>query len=56
MPTHIDRMVTDVAVEAEPEAASTSEDERWAEAERLAKMLERKQQLQLRTQAEGFDD
>ncbi len=56
MPTHVDRMVTDVTVEPEPEAASEGDDQRWEEAERFGRMLERSTTLDLRTSAEGFDD
>lgn len=58
MPTHIDRMLTDVTVEPEPEteAGSSGADARWEDAERIARMVEQSKQMKLRTRAEGFDD
>ena len=56
MTTHIDRVVTDITVEPEPESKTQAKEPRWDGAERLARMLQRSKVLELRTRAEGFDD
>jgi hypothetical protein len=56
MTTHIDRMITDVTVEPEPEPKSPGKESRWEEADRQARLLRRNQALELRTRAEGLDD
>jgi hypothetical protein len=57
MTTHIERAVSEVRVEPEPDSGAVSDgDQRWQEQERIQHALERREWIQRRTRAEGFDD
>ena len=57
MPTHIDDIFSEVVTDSEaPSAEKSGAGSRWKDSERIRKTLERKQQIERRTKAEGFDD